>query len=96
MLSPNPAFFLNRFDINDNAFFVGNFGKSDVQNFVQFGVMKLQLSIQRNYKIFYFQVFPKDRGAFRTHSKSKMELFEKIVNSLMPLNIIAKCSILDV
>ena len=34
---------------------------------VQFKVMKLQLTIQRNYKIFYFQVFPKDRGIFRTH-----------------------------
>ena len=33
---------------------------------VQFKVMKLRLSIQRNYKIFYFQVFPKD--PFRTHS----------------------------
>ena len=55
------------------AFFVENFGKSDVLNFFQFEVMKLQLSIQRNYKIFYYQVFPKDRGVFRTHSKSKME-----------------------
>ena len=34
---------------------------------IQFKVMKLQLSIQRNYKILYFQVFPKDRGVFRTH-----------------------------
>ena len=34
----------------------------------QFKVMKLQLSIQRNYKIFYFQVFPKGRGAIRTNS----------------------------
>ena len=35
---------------------------------VQYKVMKLQLSIQKNYKIFYFQVFPKDRVVFRTHS----------------------------
>ena len=35
---------------------------------VQFKVMKLQSSIQRYYKTFYFQVFPKDRGVFRTHS----------------------------
>ena len=36
---------------------------------VQFKVMKLQLNIQRNHKIFYFQVFPKDRGVIGTHSK---------------------------
>ena len=30
--------------------------------------MKLQLSIQRNYKIFYSPVFPKGRGVFRTQS----------------------------
>ena len=34
----------------------------------QFKVTKLQLSIQRNYKIFYFPVFPKKGGVFRTHS----------------------------
>ena len=33
----------------------------------QFKVMKLQMIIQRNY-IFCFQVFPKDRGVFRSHS----------------------------
>ena len=48
--------------------------------------MKLQLSIQRNYKIFYFQVFPKDRG--KPIQTSKMELFVKIVNSLMSLIIL--------
>ena len=78
------------------AFFVENFGKSNVLNFVQFEVMKLQLSIQRNYEIFYYQVFPNNGGIFRTHSKSKMELFVKIINSLMPLNISTKCFILDV
>ena len=36
---------------------------------VKFKVMKLRLSIQINYKIFYFPVFPKDRGVFRTHSE---------------------------
>ena len=36
---------------------------------VKFKVMKLRLGIQINYKIFYFQVFPKDRGVFGTHSK---------------------------
>ena len=30
--------------------------------------MKLQLTIQRNYKIFYFLVFPKGRSIFRNHS----------------------------
>ena len=35
---------------------------------VQYEVMKLQLSIQINYKIFCFQLFLKDRGVFKTHS----------------------------
>ena len=52
---------------------------------IHFKVMKLQLSIQRNYKIFYFQIFPKDRGVYlEPIQTSKMELFVKIVNSLMP------------
>ena len=64
---------------------------------IQFKVMKLQLSIQRNYKIFYFQIFPKDRGVYlEPIQTSKMELFVKIVNSLMPLTILTKSSILDV
>ena len=63
---------------------------------------KLQLSFQRNYKIFYFQVFSKTSSIFKDKvylepiQTSKMELFEKIVNSLMPLTILTKSSILDV
>ena len=58
--------------------------------------MKLQLSIQRNYKIFYFQIFPKDKGVFRKPIQiSMIELFVKIVNNLMLLTILTKSSILD-
>ena len=63
---------------------------------VQFEVMKLQLNIQINYKIFCFQLFPKDKGVFRTQSSIKMMPFVKIVNSLMLLTIFRKSSILDV
>ena len=58
--------------------------------------MKLQLSFQRNYKIFYFQVFSKGRGVLEPIQTSKMKLFVKIVYSLMPLTILTKNSILDV
>ena len=57
----------------------------------------MKLSIQRNYKIFYFQIFPKDRGVYlEPIQTSKMELFVKIVNSLMLLTILTNSSILDV
>ena len=52
--------------------------------------MKLQLSFQRNYKIFTLKVY------LEPIQTSKIELFVKIVNSLMPLTILTKSSILDV
>ena len=58
--------------------------------------MKLQLSIQRKYKIFYFQVFQKTEVYLVPIQISKMELFVKIVTSLMSLTILAKNSNLDV
>ena len=46
--------------------------KRDIfQLHVQYRVLKLQLSIQRNYNIFFFQVFLKDRSVFRTQSNIK-------------------------
>ena len=50
--------------------------------------------IQRNYKIFYFQIFPK--VYLEPIETSKMKLFVKILNSLMRLTILTKSSILDV
>ena len=48
---------------------------------VQFKVTKLQLSIQRNYKIFCFPVFPKKEVYLEPIQTSKIELFVKVVNS---------------
>ena len=51
--------------------------------------MKLQLSIQRNYKILYkIQYFQKVELYLEPIQVSKMELFVKIVTSLMPLTIL--------
>ena len=38
---------------------------------IKFKAMKLQLVFHRNYQIFYFQAFPKDRAVFRTYSNIK-------------------------
>ena len=52
--------------------------KTDVIEFYgQFKIMKLQLSIQRNCKVFCFQVFSKGRGAFRTQSNNPVNHFYK-------------------
>ena len=58
--------------------------------------MKFQLSIQRNYKMLCFQVFLKDRDVLEFSQTSKMKPFVKVVNSLIPLTIFTKSSILDV
>ena len=63
---------------------------------VQFKGLKLQLSIQRNYKIFYLPVFSKTKVYLGPIQIFKMELFVKIVNSLILLTILTKSSILDV
>ena len=58
--------------------------------------MKLQLSIQRNYKLFYFQQFPKTEVYLEPSQTSKMKPLVKIVNGLMRLTNFTKSCILDV
>ena len=59
-------------------------------------MLKLQLSIQRNYKINYFPVFPKAKVYLEPIEISKMEYFAILVNSFIPLTVVTKSSILDV
>ena len=58
--------------------------------------MKLQLSIQRNYKIFFFSSIFKKQVYLEPSQTSKIETFVKIANNLMPLTIFTKSSILDI
>ena len=60
-------------------------------------MLKLQLNIQRNYKIFFFfKYFQKTEVYLEPSQISKMELFVKIATDLMLLTIFTKSSIVDV
>ena len=61
--------------------------------------LQLSLSIQRNWKIFHFEVFlyfQKAEVYLEPIQTSKTEIFVKIVDSLMPLTVFKKSSILDI
>ena len=60
--------------------------------------LQLSLSIQRNWKIFHFEVFlyfQKAEVYLEPTQTSKTEIFVKI-DSLMPLTVFKKSSILDI
>ena len=51
--------------------------------YIQFKVIKLQLSVQRNYKVFCFQVFSKDRCVL---TFSTPRILESCIKSKISLN----------